>query len=106
VTNHFEEAAKQVAAYPFREINPKNKAGFLIQAIEQNYSLPDGYYTHLREAEAVEASANRQAKIDTCTYCDQKGWRNVRSEQDNFYGVMHQCTHDPEIENQFEDHKL
>jgi hypothetical protein len=106
VTNHFEEAAKQVAAYPFREINPKNKAGFLIQAIEQNYSLPDGYYTHLREAEAAEASANRQAEIDTCTYCDQKGWRNVKSEQDNFYGMMHQCTHDPEIENQFEDHKL
>jgi hypothetical protein len=106
VTQHFAETAKQVAAYPFREINPKNKAGFLIQAIEQKYSLPDGYYAHLREAEATAVSAHRQAEIDRCQLCGDNGWRNVKSEKDTFYGLMHQCTHDPEIESQYEEHKL
>jgi hypothetical protein len=106
VTNHFEETAKQVAAYPFREINPKNKAGFLIQAIEQKYSLPDGYHAHLREAEAAASAARRQAEIDRCPICDERGWRNIRSEQDVHYGMMHQCTHDLKIESQYEEHKL
>jgi hypothetical protein len=104
-TKHFTETKRQVEAFPFRETTPKNKAGFLIEAIEQNYSLPDGYYAHQREAEASAEHIRRQSEIELCLLCDEKGWRNVKSEQDNFYGLMHQCTHDPEIESQFEDHK-
>lgn len=106
ITEHFAETAKQIEAYPFREIKPKNKAGFLIEAIEQKYSLPETYYDYLRGKEQAEAIARRQASIDACPLCDDNGWRNVKSERDTFYGVRHQCTHDAEIEAQFEDHKL
>jgi hypothetical protein len=106
VSGSFEETVRQLDAFGFREIKPKNKAGFLIEAIEQKYSLPDGYYAHQREAEAAAERNRRQSEIDACPLCDERGWRNIRSEQDNFYGMMHQCTHDPEIESQFEDHNL
>ncbi len=105
VNKHFAETAKQTAAYPYREINPKNKAGFLIQAIEQKYSLPDGYLARLREAEAASLIAERQTKIDACAFCDERGWRNVKSERDSFYGLMHQCTHHTETESQYEEHE-
>lgn len=98
------ETIKQLEAFPFREIEPKNKAGFLIEAIEKKYSLPDGYYARVRENELKEANARRQREVDVCPLCDERGWRNVKNEMDTFYGVMHQCTHDPEIESQLEDH--
>ena len=102
-TGHFEETAKQVAAYLFREISPKNKAGFLIEAIEQKYSLPETYHEFLREKEATEARAKRQAEIDACLICSEQGYRNVKSEYDKTFGAMRQCTHNPEIENQIEE---
>jgi hypothetical protein len=100
------ETRRQLEAYPFREIEPKNKAGFLIQAIEQRYSLPESYESHLKEREYREANARRQIEIDNCHLCDNRGWRNVKADEDTFYGVMHQCTHDPGIEAKFEDHVL
>jgi hypothetical protein len=100
------ETLKQLEAFPFREMEPKNKAGFLIEAIEQKYSLPENYYARLREREAAAERARRQAEIEACRLCDERGWRNVKSEMDIHFGVMHQCTHDPEIEAQLEDHVL
>jgi hypothetical protein len=100
------ETLKQLDAFPFREIQPKNKAGFLIEAIEQKYSLPETYSAHLREMEAAEIYAKRQKRIDDCSICDDRGYRNVKSERDIHFGVMHECTHDTEIESQFEDHKI
>jgi hypothetical protein len=105
-TKYFAEAKKQVEAFPFREMIPKNKAGFLIEAIEQKYSLPDAYDEFVRGKLIAQASAERQAEIDRCPLCNENGWRNVKSEQDTFYGLMHQCTHDAEIESQFEEHTL
>lgn len=103
--NDLAETIKQLEALPFREPEPKNKAGFLIEAIERKYSLPSSYYAHKREQELKEVNSKRQLEIDTCLLCDERGWRNVKNEMDTFYGVMHQCTHDPEIESQFEDHE-
>lgn len=100
------ETIRQLEAFPFREIALKNRAGFLIEAIEQAYSLPDAYFEHLKNREAAEERKAKQAEIDLCPFCDEKGWRNVKSEQDTFYGMMHQCTHDREIEGQFEEHNL
>lgn len=105
-TGDLGEAMRQLEAFPYRKPVPKNKAGFLIQAIEQKYSLPDGYSECLKEREASAENARRQSEIDDCPLCDERGWRNVKSEQDAFYGVMHQCTHDPQNESQFEEHKL
>ncbi len=100
------ETARQIGAFPFREIAPKNRAGFLIEAIEQSYSLPEAYLERLKAREADEQRKTKQAEIDACPICDEKGWRNVKNEMDTFYGVMHQCTHNPKTESQFEDHKL
>lgn len=38
--------------------------------------------------------------------CDGSGHRNVKSEMDTVYGVLHECTHDRIFEKQFEDHRL
>jgi hypothetical protein len=101
-----ERINSQVEAFPFREDRiTANRAGFLIKAIEENYSFPESYLEKLKEKEFASRAAERQTKIDTCSLCDEKGWRNVKSEQNTFYGLMHQCTHDPEIESQFEEHK-
>lgn len=102
-----ERIRTQVEAFAFREDRiTANRAGFLIKAIEENYSFPESYLETLKQKETTKLAATRQAKIDDCAFCDEKGWRNVKSEKDNFYGLMHQCTHDPEIESQFDDHKL
>ncbi len=95
----------QVEAFPFREdAVTGSRAGFLIRAIEENYSFPEGYLENLKQKESANRAAKRQTKIDDCAFCDQKGWRNVKSERDTFYGVLHQCTHDPKTEAQFEEH--
>lgn len=98
------ETARQIEAFPLREIMPNNRAGFLIEAIEQSYSLPDAYFEQIKEREVSDQRKAKQAQIDNCPICDEKGWRNVKNEMDTFYGVMHQCTHDAAIENQLEEH--
>ena len=102
-----ERINSQVEAFAYREDRiTANRAGFLIKAIEENYSFPESYLEKLKEKESADRAAMRQTKIDACSFCDERGWRNVKNEMDTFYGVMHQCTHDPEIEAELEEHKL
>lgn len=101
----FEECKKQLAALPFRELNMLNKAGFLIKAIEESYSLPDKYFEHLEKLKRDAEQHLRKEIIKNCLLCDETGYRNVKSDFDKHYGVMHQCTHDEDIEKQFEDQK-
>lgn len=105
VGNSFEETVRQLDAFRFREVKPKNRAGFLIEAIEQAYSLPETYHEYLRAADERKIQENRKAEIEACSLCNESGWRNVKSERDTFYGVMHQCTHDPATELRYEDHE-
>jgi hypothetical protein len=99
-----EKINSQIEAVPHRgETITANKAGFLIRAIEENYSFPESYLEELKGREAKRKLIDRQTQIDDCSFCDERGYRNVRSERDVHFGVMHQCTHDPEIENQLED---
>jgi hypothetical protein len=83
-----------------------NKAGFLIKAIEENYSHPETYLNELKDRELAARRATKQEQIDNCLICNESGYRNVRSERDIHYGVMHECTHDAEIESQFEEHNI
>jgi len=102
-----EKIRSQIEALEHRgESVTANRAGFLIRAIEDDYSFPEGYEQALAEREVKQKRADRQKRIDDCPLCDENGWRNVKSERDTFYGLMHQCTHDPQIEAQFENHKL
>ncbi len=94
------EAVKvQIAAWPYRNANPQNRAGWMIEAIEQNYSAPPAYLEEIqkrREREKLEAA---QAATRACTLCDGTGHRRIKNDR---YpnGAMKKCTHDPAIENQ------
>lgn len=104
----------QIRAFEWRGEDIKNKAGFLINAIERNYALPDNF---LRQFETIEiekerarqeALAEEQRKeanlqIAKCQLCDKKGHRNVKHHENGSYKVLHTCTHDSEIEAKFED---
>lgn len=101
-----EKIKAQVESFSYRRESVKNMSGFIIRAIESDYSLPEGYVEILQKRERVKAEKARKAAIDACSLCDSSGQRNVKSEMDTFYGVLHECTHDPEVEGQFEDHEF
>lgn len=101
-----EKIKAQVESFSYRRESVKNMSGFIIRAIENDYSLPEGYLEVLKKRERGKAEKARKAAIDACPLCDSSGQRNVKSEMDTFYGVLHECTHDPEVEQQFEDHEF
>ena len=103
-----------IRAFEFREPKAKNKAGFLINAIEQNYALPDKFQNRLRaikfekekikkEAEAEVQRREKDEQIADCHLCDERGHRNVKLPQDPTYKALHICSHDPEIESKLDD---
>lgn len=96
----------QLESFSYRREKVQNLSGFIIRAIENDYSLPEGYVELLKKKERVKAEKARKDAIDACSLCDGSGQRNVKSEMDEFYGVLHECTHDPEFEKQFEDHEF
>ena len=96
----------QIESLAYRREQVQNISGFIIRAIETDYSLPAGYLEILKKSERTKAEKARETAIDACQLCDSNGHRNVKSEMDTFYGVLHECTHDPETEKQFEDHEF
>lgn len=96
----------QIESFSYRRENVENKSGFIIRAIEKDYSLPEGYLELLKKKERSKAEKARKTAIAACLFCDDCGTRNVKSEQDKFYGLLHECTHDSEVESQFEDHQF
>lgn len=119
VTNHLPETLRQLEAFPFREIEAKNKAGFLIQAIEQKYSLPDAYLERLEREAAKKAKeeyeeqirleseaflAEQERLISGCSFCDEKGHRTIKMRDNPTYQAFHSCTHDEDIESELEDY--
>jgi len=99
VKAHGEAVEEQLAAYPYRDLGKprKNAAGWLIAAIEGNYALPAAYLEEQEKKRHAANSTAAKAAAAECQYCDQKGWRRVRTPK---YpdGAMKQCTHDPETE--------
>lgn len=94
----------QIESFTYRRENVENKSGFIIRAIEKDYSLPEGYTELLKNRERSKADKVRKAATEACSFCDESGMRNVKSEYDKFFGALHECTHDLEVESQFEDH--
>jgi hypothetical protein len=95
-----EAVSVQLKAWPFRETKPRNLAGWMIQAIENDYELPASYLDFKNKASQHRALGRMRETIDGCALCDDKGFRHVFSDQ---YpnGAMRQCSHDPTIEAQF-----
>jgi hypothetical protein len=81
INNHREAAEAQIAAYPYREAGKpkKNAAGWLIAAIEGNYTLPIAYLEEKEKKQKTEKFKERRSEIESCSYCDRNGWRRVRT---------------------------
>src|ERR1043166_810111 len=99
VKSHREAVEAQLSAYPYRDSGKpkKNAAGWLIAAIEGDFTLPVAYLEEQEKKRQAAKSAAAKAAAAGCQFCDQKGWRRVRTPK---YpdGAMKQCTHDPETE--------
>jgi hypothetical protein len=109
-----ERVALQIRAFEWRELDAKNKAGFLINAIEQDYALPEKFQDRLRTLQLEKDRADREADakiwredqdevITACDICDEKGHRTVKLPEDPNYKALHICSHDSEIESKIEE---
>ncbi|MEN3325631.1 MAG: hypothetical protein V7638_438 [Acidobacteriota bacterium] len=89
----------QLEVWRFRQVAPRNRGGWMIQAIENNYEAPTSYFEHVdKQRERVTITA-AQAAIRECAFCDDNGFRYIRN---STYpqGAMRQCTHDTTIESE------
>lgn len=88
---------RQLEAWPFRDVRPRNPAGWMIQAVENDFEVPGSYLEERKKREDRMLSEKAQVTIDACPMCDATGFRLMKSTQ---YpnGAMRQCTHDSEIE--------
>jgi hypothetical protein len=83
----------QLEYWPYRALKVKNRAGWLIRAIESDYSAPEGYIEAQSKAQMEQKSKVRQGALEICTLCDSSGFRHLGGNR----GVK-KCSHDPEIE--------
>lgn len=116
VTEKFDECQRQIEAMPFREVEMKNKPGFLIKAIENSYSLPESYLDNLNKKQIEREQAEQREKdliwrkerevlIAACGLCDEMGNRRIKHPEDPKYQATKSCTHDEATEAKFEDWK-
>jgi hypothetical protein len=63
VCQHFEQVKIQLEMFPYRNVQPKNKAGYLIDAIEKGYVIPETYEAEKKKrAEAEKLKKQREAE--------------------------------------------
>jgi hypothetical protein len=91
-----EAVSLQLEAWRFREAKPRNPAGWMIQAIENNYDVPAAYMNHKNEQRAIASRLVAENKTLSCPLCNEKGFRYVSS-AGYPNGAMRQCTHDPAL---------
>ncbi len=99
VENHREAAEAQITAYPYRDSSrpKKNAAGWLIAAIEKNYTLPVAYVEEQEKKRQAQKSQELRVVIESCQFCDSNGWRRIRTpEYPN--GAMKRCSHNSQVE--------
>lgn len=98
VKSHREATEAQIAAYPYREGKAlKNAAGWLVAAVEGNYTLPALYLEEQEKKQQALRAGEQKSGIESCTLCDENGWRRVKSEQYPT-GAMKRCSHDQKTE--------
>lgn len=102
VESHREAAEAQVAAYPYRDVGKpkKNAAGWLIAAIENNYTLPVAYLEEQEKRQQTSKAKEFKVVVEGCELCDSKGWRRVRTPEYPS-GAMKRCSHKLEVESKF-----
>lgn len=99
-----EATEAQITAYPYREVGKprKNAAGWLVAAIEGNYTLPALYLEEQEKKQQALRAGEQKSGIESCSLCDRQGWRRVKSEQYPS-GAMKRCSHDPQAEAKYQD---
>jgi hypothetical protein len=92
----------QLEVWRFRQVSPRNRAGWIIQAIENNYEAPSTYFQERKRQADQQAIAAARTVVQDCFLCDSTGFRYIKS---NRYpsGAMRQCSHDATIEAQYID---
>jgi hypothetical protein len=96
-----EAVETQLAAWPYRNANPQNRAGWMVEAIEKNYNVPlDFLQDKQKEKERQQLEASHAA-TRACTICEGTGYRRVKSEKYPS-GAMKKCSHDPAIESKIQ----
>jgi hypothetical protein len=102
----FRHAAKEWAeAFDYQPKDKiKNLAGWLITAIESDYPRPEGYESARAAREEIERKKAKKAAVAACHYCKEShvtGMRFIKNKE-NPRGAYKPCTHNPEIEDQYE----
>jgi hypothetical protein len=99
VISRYKAVHFQLEVWPHRQVAPRNRAGWMIQAIENNYEAPTSYFDIVEKQHERAASTAAQATIRECALCDNRGFRYITSSR---YpdGAMRQCTHDATVESQ------
>ena len=92
----------QLDVWHFRKVAPRNRAGWMIQAIENNYGAPSTYFEQQRQHAEQQAIFATRLAVQDCALCDNAGFRFIR---DVKYptGAMRLCSHDTAIEAQHTD---
>jgi hypothetical protein len=90
---------EQIGAFPYRDLGKarKNVSGWLIAAIEENYTLPAAYLEEQERQRQLAKTDSTKAATEGCSFCDQNGWRRILT-PDHPHGAMKRCTHDPKGE--------
>ena len=104
ITAKFDQSKQQLDAWSYRSTKPNNPAGWIIEAIESNYTLPEGYLAHQAKKDEYQKSQARREAINACTICNESGYRIIRAKHPDTgqdYEAFRPCTHNPEIENKF-----
>jgi hypothetical protein len=91
-----EAVALQLAYWQHRNVKPANVAGWIIKAIEANYSAPESFLAKQQEQAQQQQFQKRRAIINQCSFCKQMNGF-VYIEKDGLKSVR-KCTHDPAIE--------
>ena len=103
VRGHRKAVEEQLAAYPYRPAGEekKNPAGWIIAAIRNRYELPPAYLEAVARAEEIKRSAAKRKSIEECSLCNESGQRFAKN-KDNPRGAIRKCSHDPQIESQYQ----
>jgi hypothetical protein len=92
----------QLDVWSYRQVAPRNRAGWMIQAIENNYGPPSQYLDDRKKQEQQQAVEAVQAAVRECVICNDKGFRYIKN-SDYPNGAMRQCSHNETIEAQYTD---
>lgn len=78
------------------------RRGWLIAAIEGNYTLPVAYLEEQEKKRQAAKAKEHRAAAESCQLCDERGWRIIRTPE---YpgGAMKRCSHDPHSEAKYQD---